>query len=257
MADTVELRRDGAVAVLTLSVPDKRNALTVELRRRLIEALEDLDADASCRAVVLTGAGGTFCSGGDISTMAAGDPLGARHRLALAHRVVRLLVAGRKPVVAAVEGYAFGAGFSLATACDVVVAGAGAKFCASFGRIGLMPDLALLWTLPQRVGLGPAKELMMLCDVIDGAEAARLGAVDHVVEDGAALDAALEKARRLAAGPPLAIALTKAAFARAPADLETLLAIEADGQALLFQTADHAEARSAFFAKRQPVFEGR
>ena len=253
MADTVELRRDGAVAILTLSVPDKRNALTVELRRRLIDALEDLDADASCRAVVLTGAGGTFCSGGDISTMAAGDPLGARHRLALAHRVVRLLVAGRKPVVAAVEGYAFGAGFSLATACDLVVAGAGAKFCASFGRIGLMPDLALLWTLPQRIGLGPAKKLMMLCDVIDGREAARLGAVDHVVEDGAAL----EKARRLAAGPPLAIALTKAAFARAPADLETMLAIEADGQALLFQTADHAEARDAFFAKRQPAFEGR
>lgn len=256
MSDPVLVERDGPVATVTLNLPEKRNALTMELRLALLQALERLSEDGGCRAIVLTGAGGAFCAGGDISAMRGGDPLAARRRLGIVHAIVRLLVAGPKPVVAAVEGAAFGAGMSLAVAADVVVAGEGARFCASFGRIGLMPDAGLLWTLPQRVGLGDAKRMMMEGVVVGADEAHRIGLADQLTAAGTALGTAMERARSLAAQAPVALALIRAALARAPAEFETMLAIEADGQALLFSTNDHAEGRDAFLAKRPPRFKG-
>lgn len=256
MADPVRVEHEDAVATVTLDLPEKRNALTLELRLALLHALEALTQDPACRAVVLTGAGGAFCAGGDLSAMRAGDPLGARRRLGIIHAIVRLLAGGPKPVVAAVEGAAFGAGLSLAAAADVVVAGEGARFCASFVRVGLMPDAGLLWTLPQRVGLGPAKRMMLEGAVVDAREALALGLADQVTPAGGALAAAGERARTLAAGPPVALALIRSVLARAPADLQTILAAEADGQALLFSTEDHAEGRAAFFDRRPPRFKG-
>jgi enoyl-CoA hydratase/carnithine racemase len=256
MTHLVETSRDQAVAIVTLNFAEKRNVLSVELRQALVAALEQLQRDSSCRAIVLTGAGGEFCSGGDISAMRSDDDVGARYRLGLAQQIVRLLIAGRKPTIAAIEGHAIGGGLSLALACDRVVAHRQAKLGAAYSRVGLMPDMALIWTLPQRVGIGKAREIMMLGQTFTATQAATMGLVDVLVDDQSALTVALEEARRYAAAPPLAVALTKATLARAT-DLESVFAMESDGQALLYQSADHAEARAAFFAKREPQFQGK
>lgn len=245
-----------AIRVIRLNYPARRNALSLDLRAALIAAVEAAMADGGVRAIVLTGNGGAFCSGGDISTMQNVAGVAGRQRLANLHRLVRLLAAGPKPVIAAVEGYAYGAGMSLALLCDQVVTAADAKFCCSFGKVGLMPDMAALWTVPQRVNAGWVKRLLMLAEEIDGETAARIGLADQVTAPGGALAAALDLAGRFAAMAPLPQGFTKAVLARGPQPLEALLAQEADGQALLFNSADFAEGRDAFLAKRRPVFTG-
>jgi 2-(1,2-epoxy-1,2-dihydrophenyl)acetyl-CoA isomerase len=255
-ASPILVSRRDAVAVVTLNEPGKRNALTVALRRSLLATLDELSGDASCRAVVLTGAGGAFSSGGDLSVMRADDPMGARERLRIIHDIVRRIAIGPKPFVAAVEGAAFGAGLALAAACDVVVADPGARFCASFARVGLMPDAGLLWSLPPRVGMGAARRMMLEASVVTGEEAKALGLVDEIAVPGGALDAALVRAQVLARAAPLSIALTKAAFARGTDDLERVLAAEMDGQPMLFATQDHAEGLAAFTGKREARFRG-
>lgn len=244
------------VQVIRLNYPAKRNALSLELRAELITAVEAAMADPGIRAIVLTGTGGAFCAGGDISSMQNVAGIAGRQRLGNLHRLVRLLVAGPKPVIAAVEGYAYGAGMSLALLCDQVVAAADAKFCCSFGKVGLMPDMAALWTVPQRVNAGWVKRLLMLAEEIDGETAGRIGLADQVTAPGEALPAALVLAAKFAALAPLPVGFIKATLARGPQPLETLLAQEADGQALLFNSADFAEGRDAFLAKRKPVFSG-
>jgi 2-(1,2-epoxy-1,2-dihydrophenyl)acetyl-CoA isomerase len=247
----------GAIRVIRLNYPAKRNALSLPLRAELLAAVESAMAGEAVRAIVLTGSGGAFCAGGDISSMQDTAGVAGRQRLANLHRLVRLLAAGPKPVIAAVEGYAYGAGMSLALLCDQVVAASDAKFCCSFGKVGLMPDMAALWTVPQRVDTGWVKRLLMLAEEIDGETAGRIGLADQVVPPGQALNAALALAARFAAQAPLPIAFTKAALARGPQPLESLLALEADNQALLFNSEDFAEGRDAFLAKRKPVFKGR
>jgi 2-(1,2-epoxy-1,2-dihydrophenyl)acetyl-CoA isomerase len=257
VAELIETTRDGDVVIVTLNDPAKRNTLSIPMRYELIEALEALQLDETCRAIVMAGAGGAFSAGGDISAMRSDDPIGSRHRLDLVQRIIRLLLAGRKPTVAAVEGPAVGGGFAVALACDKVVARRDAVFGASWAKIGLMPDMGLIWTLPQRVGIGKAKEIMMLGAPFSGEEAAALGIVDVLADPASAMEVALQEARKLAKAPPLATMLVKAAFARGPMSLEASLALEMDGQPFLLQSADHAEAREAFFAKRPVVFKGR
>ena len=256
MTEPVLLRRDGDIAIVTLNEPERRNALSLPMRERLFEVLDEV-MSGDDRAVVLTGAGGNFCSGGDIKSFAGEAALvEVRDRLTRLHRVVRLMLTGRKPLIAAVDGYAFGAGVSLALACDHVVAASDARFCASFNRVALMGDLGLLYTLPLRVGMGKARELLMLGEVIGADEALAMRLVDRLAEPGKVLDAAIERARLFAAAPPVALAVTKSTLARMPASLETVLQMEVDGQSALFQTQDHAEGRTAFLEKRNPVFKG-
>ena len=245
--------RDGPVTVLTMDNPARRNALSMDLRRAMVAALERMEADRTVRAAVLTGAGGVFSSGGDLSGMDAADLAGGRERFRLTHTLVRLMVKSSKPIVAAVEGWCVGAGLSAALCCDTVVAAEGARFGAPFGKVGLVADLGLLHTLPLRVGQGRARQMLLYGEMTGAAEAERIGLVDRVVPDGTALAAALDRARALAALAPLTLAYTKQHYA---AGLDALLDWERDVQSALFLTADHAEGKAAFLAKRPPVFEG-
>ncbi|MCK8783608.1 enoyl-CoA hydratase-related protein [Roseomonas sp. NAR14] len=245
--------RQGAVLVLTMDYPARRNALAIPLRRALLDILERVEGDRSVRALVLTGAGGTFCSGGDISGMDVQDVLGGRERLRMAHQIIRLMVAGAKPFVAAVEGWCVGAGLSMACACDTIVASEEARFMAGFGKVGLMADLGLPHTLPLRIGQGRARQVLLYGESMGAAEAERVGLVDKVVLPGQALAIAIERAELLAAQPPAAIALTKQLLANG---LDAALEQERQYQTSLFLTADHAEGKAAFLGKRAPHFTG-
>ena len=245
--------REGATAILTLDYPERRNALAVPMRQRLVDALEAIEADRALRAIVITGAGGTFSAGGDISGMDVDDLAAGRERFRLTHRLVRLLIKGSKPVIAAVEGWCVGAGLSVAMCCDTVVATEEARFAAVFGKIGLMADLGLLHTLPARIGLGRARQVLLYGEPTDAGRAAAIGMVDHVVPSGTALRAALDRAALFHGAAPLPIAMTKQHLA---AGLDAALDWERDTQSALFLTADHAEGRAAFLAKRTPVFKG-
>ena len=249
--------RRGAVALLTLNDPSRRNALSLPMREALYDLLAQAMADGAVRAIVISGAEGGFCAGGDLRSMEDVGPVAAQARLRSAHRLVRLIVGGEKPVIAAVEGDAAGAGLSLAAACDVVLAAETARFIAAFDKVGLMPDLGALWTVPARCGNSAARRLLLLGEVFDGREAARWGLADKVVAPGQALSEALAAAERLTAGAPLAIAAVKAVLARGPQALDVVLDGEADGQAVLFSSQDFAEGRQAFFEKRKPQFTGR
>ena len=245
--------QNGATAILTLDYPARRNALAMPMRVALLTALDAIEADRTVRVVVLTGAGGTFCAGGDISGMNATDLATGRERFRVAHALVRLLIQGSKPVVAAIEGACVGAGLALALCCDTLVAASDAKFAAGFGAIGLIADFGLLHTLPARVGQGRARQILLYGERIDTAAAVAMGLIDHVVLPGTALAAALDRAAQLAKAAPAPIAMTKQRLGQG---LDDALAWERDTQAALYQTADHREGRDAFLAKRPPTFSG-
>jgi len=245
--------RDGPTAVLTLNYPERRNALAVPMRRALVAALERIEADPALRAIVITGAGGTFCAGGDISGMDVADLASGRERFRLTHQLVRLLIKGSKPIIAAVEGWCVGAGLSLAMCCDTVIAARDARFAAGFGKIGLIADLGLLHTLPARIGQGRARQILLYGDPMDAARAEQVGLVDELAEPGGALDAAIACARRFADAAPLPVALTRQWLA---AGLDAALDRERETQSGLFLTADHAEGKAAFLQKRPPRFNG-
>ena len=182
--------RDGDIAILTLDNPARRNALSLEMRLKLTEALRRLDGDADVRALVLTGTGGHFCAGGDIAGQGSGSLADGRERFRMTHEMVRLLVRCSKPSIAAVEGWAAGAGLSLALLCDSVVAGEGAKFSAPFGKVGLIADLGLLHTLPRRIGEGRARQMLLYGEAMEAREALATGldeALDWEREAQAAL----------------------------------------------------------------------
>lgn len=245
--------RDGAVLILTIDYPSRRNAIGMAIRSLLEEALERAHADKAIRAVVLTGAGGNFCSGGDISGMDVEGPLEGRERMRRTHRLVRLMAKGGKPIVAAVEGWCVGAGLALACACDAVVAAEDARFMAGFHKIGLMSDMGLPHFLPARIGMGRARRILFFHEQVTAPEAERIGLADYVAPAGHALKLALEKAQFLAAEAPGPIALTKQILADG---LDEALAEEQHHQATLFTTADFREGRAAFLGKRKPEFRG-
>ena len=251
---TILVDTDGAVAIITLNRPQRRNAIDHTMRIELADAISDAMAERAVRALVITGAGGAFSGGGDISTMTPSPAADARPRLLLARRVIEEIWRGPKPVVAAVEGAAAGAGLALALACDRMVAGAGATFTASFVRVGLAGDWGISASLPARIGRHAAKQMMMFGDPVDADTALSLGIVDTVTEAGDALRRATEDAHRLAAGPSEALRTMKAALNAWPRDAFTVLDEEIDTQSALFETADFAEAVDAFATRRTPVF---
>ncbi|RRO16935.1 enoyl-CoA hydratase/isomerase family protein [Saccharopolyspora rhizosphaerae] len=241
----------GPVRVLTLDRPDRRNALDLDDRLELLDALKAADREA--RAIVLTGAGSVFCAGGDIRSMSQ-DPEVARRRLEVVNAVVRQVVTGERPLVAAVEGGAYGLGLALAAACDVVVAGRGATFSTSFAKIGLAPDTGLSYTLPLRVGRGRTRELLLTARAFDAAEAERIGVVETLVDDGAALDAAVATATTLAGMSAPMVTAVRRLLVQPDQSLEGLLAAEADTQVELLGGPQFAEGRAAFLERRPPDF---
>ncbi|WP_419899476.1 enoyl-CoA hydratase/isomerase family protein [Roseomonas sp. USHLN139] len=254
---TTHARLEDGVLELTLSYPRRRNALAPALREALMAHLEAALSNPECRAIVLAGEGGHFCAGGDISGMQGITGMGGRARLHWGHRMIRLLAEGEKPVIAAVEGHAAGAGISVAAACDIVVASRAAVFTCSFNRVGLVPDLGLAWTLQRRMGLGRAKRVMLVGAPMGAEEAATLGLVDQLAEPGQALAAARAMARQIATRAPLSNALAKTLLNRSTGTLAESLAAEADFQGLLYTTEDFQEGRDAFLGKREPSFKGR
>ncbi|MGH3970701.1 MAG: enoyl-CoA hydratase/isomerase family protein [Mycobacterium sp.] len=247
-----------AVRTVTLNRPAKRNAIDIELRIALAEAIEAADADSAVRAIVLTGAGAAFCSGGDITTMERMPAERALERVQMAQRVIRAIWSTPKPVLAAVEGSAFGAGAALAAACDRVISASDARFATTFTNLGVAGDMGIFFSLPARVGIAKARQMLMLPAPISAAEALAIGLVDAVVEPGDALSCALRDARRLADGPAEAFAVIKAMLADpGGANAFDVLEHEAAHQARLFDTDDFTEGISAFREKRTPVFGNR
>ncbi|MEV4177478.1 enoyl-CoA hydratase-related protein [Nonomuraea sp. NPDC049709] len=258
----VLVERDGAVAVVTLNRPERRNALDGKTKTALRGALEDAAADGSVRAVLLTGAGGAFCAGQDLAEHAAAlraDPAHAFDTVEEDYApVVRLLATMDKPVVAAVNGTCVGAGLALALACDLRVLAEDAVLGTAFSAIGLTCDSGLSATLTRAVGESRARELVLLAEPFGARQAVEWGISGRVVPPDDVGEVARELATRLAAGPTAAYAESKRLIARAgDGDLATTLAAEARAQARLGMTADHAGAVEAFLAKRRPTFEGR
>jgi 2-(1,2-epoxy-1,2-dihydrophenyl)acetyl-CoA isomerase len=256
---TLTVERAGAIATLTLNRPEARNALDLAMRRELAAALDEVEADSGVRVLVLTGAGGHFCAGGDVKSMRERRYTAAdgRARVEALNRLVLRLVDFPRPTIASVDGFAVGAGCNLALACDLVVASDRARFGQVFARIGLVPDGGGTWLLPRLVGLARAKELIFTAEVIDAAEAARIGLVNRVVPPAALAEETTRLAERLAAGPPLALRLAKRLVNRAVAsDLAPALEAEAAAQAIAVTTEDHQEGLQAFFEKRAPRFRG-
>jgi len=228
------------VAVLTLDRPDTLNSLTFDVYAQLERLFLELDGDETVRAIVLTGQGRGFCSGGSVKEII---------------NMLRL----RQPIVAAINGIAAGAGAVLALASDLRVMSEQAKFAFLFTKVGLTgADMGAAWLLPKVVGTGRAMEMLMLGDKVTADEALRMGLANRVVPADQVLTEALTLARRLAAGPGLALAMTKKmVWNEWPMDLEAAIEQEAQAQALLLRADDHREFYNAWMEKREPRFLGR
>ncbi|MFG2085720.1 MULTISPECIES: enoyl-CoA hydratase/isomerase family protein [unclassified Spirillospora] len=253
--DVLLVTRDTDVLTLTLNRPHRRNAIDADLWAALHQELTAARNDPAVRAVVIAGAGGAFCAGADLSGgVASGHPL---NRMRTVNDVALLLHELPVPSIAKVEGVAVGAGWNLALGCDLVVSTPEARFSQIFARRGLSLDFGGSWLLPKLVGLQQAKRLALLAEMIDAEEAHRLGLVTWVV-DPAEIDAFVtDLAGRLAAGPPVALAQSKALLTEgANSSFRDALANEARAQTVNFATADAPAAFEAFNEKREPTFTG-
>jgi 2-(1,2-epoxy-1,2-dihydrophenyl)acetyl-CoA isomerase len=261
MAGVTRYEVAGGIATITLDRPDALNALTVELKTELLEAVRRAGAEDAVRAVLLTGAGRAFCVGQDlkehVDALEAGDldlSTVSDHYNPLIQAIADL----PKPVVAAVNGPAAGAGASLAFACDLRIAGDDASFLMAFARVGLGPDSGASWTLPRLVGGGRAAAMLMLAEPVAAAQALEMGLVSMVVPAADLVDVATGIAAKLAAGPTKAYAAIKETLAfSASHSLAESLDQEAKAQARCGHTDDHRNAVTAFLAKENATFTGR
>lgn len=271
--ELTDVGNDRQVATITMNRPDRLNALSPTMRRELLESVESADADPSVGAMIITGAGRGFCSGGDMKAMKergdnhqageqdptdeADDRLGEKispNR----DRVVLAMRDATKPVIAAVNGPAAGAGMNIALACDLRIAASTASFGQTFSRRGLHPDWGGTYFLPRIVGTAMAAELIWSGRMIDAEEALELGIVSRLVGPDGLIGAANELAASFAAGPPVAIRLAKRAIYRSmESDLREALEFETHAQNICSATGDAREGITAFVEKRPPKFTGR
>lgn len=253
MAEPVTVERRGHVQVITISRPEVRNALNGAAARALATAADELDADAGLRVGVLTGAGGAFCTGMDLKAYLTGDKPNIKGRGFGGITTTP----PRKPLIAAVEGYAVAGGFELMLACDMVVAGESSKFGVPEVKRALVAGGGAALLLPLRIPHAAAMELLLTGELIDAGRAAALGLVNRLVPDGTALDGALRLAEVIAANGPLAVAVTKQ-IARAQADWTLTEGFQRQAELYkpVFDSSDAREGAAAFAEKRPPVWRG-
>ena len=267
--ETLQVFRENSVVTVTINQPEKKNAINSAMWDGLADIFREIASRADDRVVVVTGAGNDFCSGADLSgrggnAAAGGAGAGAQnqvHHLAAMRRVNDACIALQRlpqPTIAKVRGVAVGAGCNLALGCDLVVASSTARFSEIFARRGLSLDFGGSWLLPRRIGMHRAKELALLAEIIGANDALEMGLVNRVLPDSE-VDAFVDDwARKLAAGPPIALAQTKRLLNNSlNVTLEEALDGEAAAQTINFATSDTAEAMRAFIEKREPKFTGR
>ena len=248
---------DNGVATLTFNNPAKRNAFDPAMRVEMAEVVRIVQTDTRIRALLLTGAGPHFCSGGDLGNIAASglDNAGWRERLSSLHHWLKDLMLLDKPVIAAVDGAAYGAGFSLALAADFIIASTRARFAMSFIRVGVVPDCAAFYTLPRVVGVQRARELMLSGREVSAQEALQLGIATELVAPEALQARAAAIAHGFVGASPIALSLIKRSLAMAANDLPALLEQEANAQALAMGTPQHRDAVQAFLDKKPAPFQ--
>jgi len=257
---TIVFEQVEGVARLTLNRPEAANAIDLQMGQELLQAALQCDADPSVRAVLITGAGRAFCAGGDLRSFAGRGDDTPRHLKELTtylHGAISRLARCGKPVVAAVNGVAAGAGFSLVLACDLAIAAGSARFTMAYTKAGLTPDGSSTYFLPRIVGLRRAIELTYTNRTLPAAEAQTWGIVNRVVDDEALPGEAMQLAIELAAGPTLALGRSKDLLrAGWNESLETQMENETQAIAASSQTADYQEGSAAFREKRAPRFTG-
>jgi 2-(1,2-epoxy-1,2-dihydrophenyl)acetyl-CoA isomerase len=255
--DSIIVERADGIVTVTLNQPAKKNAINFEMWGGLVEIFREVGQNPDDRAMVLTGAGGNFCSGADL-TGGSDDPRHQLDKMQYFSFTALALHEVPKPVIAKVDGVAIGAGLNLALGCDLIVASDRARFSEIFAQRGLSVDMGGSWVLPRLVGLHKAKELLLLAEILDAKEAERIGIVNRVVPQGELDEFVQSWAMRLATGPPLALQMTKRmANSGLQMSLSEMLHWEAMAQTVNGATKDGREAMAAFVEKRPPEFKGR
>jgi 2-(1,2-epoxy-1,2-dihydrophenyl)acetyl-CoA isomerase len=261
--EDIKLKREGAVARITIDRPDRLNAMTTRTSDELVDAFTTLGEDPEVRCIVITGEGRGFSAGQDLTEFRSDYEAGRErdiegHLRATYNRLILQIVETPKPVIAEINGVAAGAGLSLALACDLRVAADGARFTLAFVKIGLIPDSGATWLLARTVGHARAMELAVGGDVIDAKRALEIGLVHRVVATDSLRGAVAELAKQLAELPTRAIAETRRLFLNGQdGSLAEALDREALAQGEMGRTHDHLEGVAAFLEKREPKFEGR
>jgi 2-(1,2-epoxy-1,2-dihydrophenyl)acetyl-CoA isomerase len=257
----VLLEKEGAIGTITLNRPEKSNAFGGTMRQDLLEAVKDAAADKVLRVVIITGAGKSFCTGGDVDEFVSGTSRAleqdvSSERPAMS-KIVLAINTMEKPVIAAVNGVAAGGGCNLALSCDIRIAGERARFIQIFTRRGAHPDWGGIYFLPRLVGYAKAAELIFSGNSLDAAEALRIGLVNQVVPQEDLRVRALELADRIARNAPIPIALAKRGLQNFhQMDLPTALDYEAYALGVTQKSGDFSEGFKAFLEKREPVFKG-
>jgi len=260
MSDAVKVERHGAVAVLRLDDPSAMNALSPAVKAGMQENVPKLVGDAAVRVMVITGTGKAFCAGGDIRSMKNPEDRKApavRKRMQEAHAWARALLDCDKPVIAAVNGAAVGGGLALALLADLIIASRDAYFMSGYSKLGALPDLGLLQTLPWAIGSLRAKEMIMLNRRYAAEEAVAIGLANRVAAPDRLMPEVLEIAQEIASGPSSMLTLSKVMMKRAyEASVERFFELEAISQAVAFGSAEFSEGVEAFLSKRKPRFNG-
>jgi 2-(1,2-epoxy-1,2-dihydrophenyl)acetyl-CoA isomerase len=247
------------IARIRLNRPDERNALNLPIRDELRNVISEIKRDDEVKAVILTGAGKSFCAGGDIRTMGGQEGVVAgRDRVLKICNIFYELAYLEKPVIAGVHGAATGAGLSLVLSCDIVIATKAARFAAPFTKIGLVPDTGTTYFLPRVVGLTKAREMILTGELIDAEEAYRIGLISRIVAADRLESELVTLASKLAAGAVKGIGIAKMNLLMGlDIDLRCINLLESFGNALLFRSDDHREGMDAFLNRREPHFQGR
>jgi 2-(1,2-epoxy-1,2-dihydrophenyl)acetyl-CoA isomerase len=259
MGENILIEKKENVSIIKLNLPQKMNALEKKLRTDLKSALTEFRNDDESRSAILTGQGKAFSAGGSLEELK--DGMNAVNGVSLMRdygEIITMITSMEKPIIAAVNGIAIGAGLSLALACDIIISSSSAVFASVFSKVGLVPDMGALYFLPRVVGMHRAKELIFTSKMIKADEALQMGIVNQVVSPDELGDRAYDFALKLADGPTAAFGLGKNILSRSlESNLQDILQYETYAQSICFESQDHKEGVQAFYEKRTPLFTGK